>query len=69
MKISCKNFKNHLQFYMRDGRRVTDSEPASDLLPHVHFSQFSAKNETAFIFTKEIPLKINRTKKEGSPKI
>merc|ERR1712212_373886 len=32
------------------------------------FPPFSAKIELTFDFTKEIPLKMNRTKKKGSPK-
>ena len=36
-----------------DRRRVTDSKPASDLLPPWSlFSIFTKKKETAFIFTK-----------------
>ena len=31
---------------------------------NIDFSQFSPKNGTAFIFTKEIPLKMNRTNKK-----
>ena len=36
---------------------------------HLTFLNFHQKNETAFIFTKEIPLKMNRTKKLKSPSI
>ena len=63
----------------REGRRVTDSKPASDLLPPwsglrnqlfkeilliLTFLNFHQKNEIAFNFTKEILLKMNRGPKQ-----